>query len=249
MVLSEPAQIQSSLIEVIATAAKDKSVDMDKMERLLMMQERIMAKQAEEQFNESMRQVQAQVPRILRDAVNPSTNSKYARLESLLKVIIPVYTEHGFSISFSTSDCPLPGHYRITAVVSRAGHSRNYQCDIPIDDKGMKGLANKTATHGFGSTMSYGRRYLTLLIFNIALVNEDDDKSVTKPTTSGRVVTPNIRNRFFEVTKDIHAKLQAYAIDHGWIMPNEGLDAMPDAHIPTTKGELSALRAKVDAMA
>jgi hypothetical protein len=40
---------------------------------------------------------------------------------------------------------------------------------------GPKGNQNKTATHGFGSTMSYGRRYLICLIFNITLTNEDQD--------------------------------------------------------------------------
>ena len=248
----EPQQnAQSSLLAVIETAARDKTVDMDKMERLLQMHERICAKQAEQEFNEAMREVQSHIPRILRDATNPSTNSKYTRLESLLKVVVPIYTESGFSISFGTDTSPLPSHYRITAQIShKGGHSRPAQCDIPVDDKGMKGMQNKTATHGFGSTMSYGRRYLTLLIFNIALVNEDDDsKGQQKPSVSARVVTPDLRNRFFEVSKPWHQKLQAWAIDKAHIMPDEGLDALPDSVIPTTKTELNKLLAEVEAHA
>ena len=38
----------------------------------------------------------------------------------------------------------------------------------------MKGTQNKTATHAFGSTMSYGRRYLKLMIFDVATTDEDD---------------------------------------------------------------------------
>jgi hypothetical protein len=45
-----------------------------------------------------------------------------------------------------------------------AGHSRHYQADVPIDNTGPKGAQNKTMTHGFGSALSYGRRYLKLLI-------------------------------------------------------------------------------------
>jgi len=237
-----------SLLATIERAAKDPGVDIDKMERLLAMAERMESRNAEQQFNEAMRQVQEGVPRILRDATNPSTNSKYARLESLLKVVVPIYTAAGFSISFGTADCPHADHYRITATVShKAGHSRPYQCDIPADTTGMKGMMNKTKTHGFGSTMSYGRRYLTLLIFNIALVNEDDDAATQKKSASGRSVTAELRNRFFEVSKPWHSKLQAMAIDLAWIMPDQGLDSLPDSVIPTTKGELAALQAKVEA--
>jgi hypothetical protein len=237
-----------SALSVIERAAADKSVDVEKLERLFALQERLLARQAEEAFNAAMKEVQSQELRIIRDAQNPQTNSKYARLESLNKVIVPIYTTAGFSISFGTADCPVAAHYRITATVShQGGHSRPYQCDIPIDDKGMKGTPNKTATHAFGSTMSYGRRYLTLLIFNIALVGEDDDKATSKPSTSGRVATATTLKWFLEQTQDITDKLQAYAIDKAIIMPDEGLDKWPLEKVPTSKTELSQLRREVEA--
>jgi len=240
----------SSLLGIIERAAKDTSTDVDKMEKLLAMYERVRASQAEMSFNDSMRAVQEEIPRIHRDAVNPSTNSHYARLESLLKIVVPIYTAHGFSLSFGTGECPLPGHYRITCIVShKAGHSRPYQCDIPADTTGMKGSLNKTPTHGFGSTMSYGRRYLTLLVFNIALVNEDDDGGDSgKKSSSGKVATPATLKWFLEQTKDIHVKLQAYGIDAGLIMPDAGLEDWPLTNVPTSKSELTELRKKVEAM-
>jgi hypothetical protein len=116
------------------------------------------------------------MPQVGRDADNSHTKSKYARLETLSAAMTPVLTKHGFSISFGTADSPLPGHYRITAEVSHeAGHSRTYQADIPADLGGAKGAANKSATHAFGSTMSYGRRYLKMLIFDVVTKGEDDD--------------------------------------------------------------------------
>lgn len=246
-----PNSPMSSTLAVIERAAANKDIDVEKMERLLQMQERILAKQAESEFNEAMQAVQAEVPRILRDATNPSTNSKYTRLESLLKIVVPIYTKAGFSLSFGTSDCPVPNHYRIVCDVAHKGgagsFTRHYQCDIPADTTGMKGSMNKTATHGFGSTMSYGRRYLTLLIFNIALVNEDDDKKGDqKPSSSGRVATAATRNWFLEQTRDIHIKLQAFAIDRGHIMPDAGLDTYDLAFVPTSKTELAQLRKEVE---
>lgn len=165
-----------NILAVIARAAADPQVDVTKMERLFALQERMLARQAEEAFNRAMSDCQAEMPKVLRDATNPSTNSRYARLESLNKAAIPVYTRHGFSLSFGSADCPTVDYHRITCVVShKGGHTRNYQVDLPRDDMGAKGNQNKTKMHGAGSTFSYGRRYLTLLIFNISLVNEDDD--------------------------------------------------------------------------
>lgn len=165
----------ASILAVIARAATDPSVDMDKMERLLAMQERITAKQAEKAFNDSMKIAQERMPRIKKDARNSQTNSNYARLESLNRAIVPVYTEQGFSLSYGSSDCPIEKHRRITCRVSHsAGHSRDYCLDLPLDMLGMKGSPNKTEMHAFGSTISYGRRYLAMMIFNISTTDDDD---------------------------------------------------------------------------
>lgn len=164
-----------SLMAVITKAARDDRTDVDKLERLMGLYERITNRQAEQAFNDAMRAAQAEMPQVVRDADNEQTRSKYSRLETISAAMTPVITKHGFSVSFGTDDAPKPDHYRVTAVVTNGGYSRNYHADIPIDIAGMKGNQNKTATHAFGSTMSYGRRYLLLLIFNVATKIEDDD--------------------------------------------------------------------------
>lgn len=175
---SEVAQRQepsATMLSIIARAAADPSVDVNKMERLMAMQERLVARDAELAFNSAMRDVQAKVKYVQKDAKNPSTNSHYTRLETLNRAIVPVATDAGFSLSFGTADCPVADSLRITCtVLHSAGHSRQYQCDVPLDVAGAKGNPNKTRTHGYGSSLSYGRRYLTLLIFNVS-TGEDDD--------------------------------------------------------------------------
>lgn len=172
---------------MIERLAANKDVDVEKLERMLAMQERILAKQGEMAFNEAMKTCQEEMPAILRNKENQQTNSRYADLEAVNNAIVPIYTKHGFSLSFGTADCPVTAHYRITCLVSHTGgHSRPYQADIPIDAAGIKGTANKTGTHAFGSTMSYGRRYVTLMIFNLTLTNEDNDGQ----RKAGRGITP-----------------------------------------------------------
>jgi hypothetical protein len=166
----------SSLIQVIARAASDPTVDIEKMQQLLAMKERIDAKNAEMEFNLAMMLCQAEIPAICKDAKNSHTNSRYATLEAVNDKIVPAYTKHGFALSFGTTDSKLEGYIRLTCHVSHtAGHSRDYQADLPLDGAGSQGKANKTGVQAFGSTVSYGRRYLTCLIFNVTLTNEDRD--------------------------------------------------------------------------
>jgi hypothetical protein len=192
----------TSLLEVISRAASDPTVDIEKMERLMAMHERITARDAEIAFNTAMTACQTEMPRVLRNKTNDSTTSKYADLEQLDIVCRPIYTKQGFSLSFGTADCPIAGHARQTCLVSHTGgHSRSYQADIPLDLTGPKGNQNKTGVQGFGSTMSYGQRYLTKLIFNIALTNEDNDGQGEKETVNEEQIA-NIKALLTEVGKD-----------------------------------------------
>lgn len=160
----------------IARAAADPSIDVSKMERMIALRDRELARIAESEFNAAMRECQSEIPLIFRDAVNEHNRSRYARLENVNDRVVPVYTRHGFSLSFSTAESPVEGCLRLTCRVSHTGgHSRDYQADLPLDGVGAQGKANKTGVQAFGSTVSYGRRYLTLLIFNVTLTNEDTD--------------------------------------------------------------------------
>lgn len=192
----------ANLMEVIARAASDPNVDADKMERLWQLHERISARQAEIAFNTAMNACQAEIPAVFRNKINEEKSSRYADLEQLDKVSRPIYTRHGFALSFGTADCPLPGHARQTCLVSHiGGYSRLYQADIPLDLTGPKGNPNKTGVQGFGSSMSYGQRYLTKLIFNIALTNEDNDGEGEKAAVSEEQIA-NIRAMLTELGKD-----------------------------------------------
>lgn len=162
------------ILNVIARAATDPNVDVDKLERLLAMQERVLAREAEQAFNAALLAAQDEIRPIYRNKKNSSTNSTYADLEAVSDAIDPIFRNHGFSSSFGTADCPMEGHYRVTCRLSHTGgHSRDYQADVPADTAGIKGTANKTATHGFGSALSYGRRYLKLLIADVPTTDDD----------------------------------------------------------------------------
>ena len=166
----------ASLIEVIARAASDPNVDVEKMERLFDMQERVRAREAETSFNQAMNAAQSEMRSVAANASNPQTKSRYATFDKLDKMMRPVYTHHGFSLSFDEADSDKPDYVRVVCYVSHVdGHTRTYHRDMPADGKGAKGGDVMTKTHAAGAAGSYGARYLLKGIFNIAVGEEDND--------------------------------------------------------------------------
>lgn len=138
------------------------------------------AKSPEQLFNEAMSAAQSELGRISADASNPLTSSKYASYPQLDRIVRPVYTQHGFSLVFSTADCPLAEHIRVTCRVANGGHKEMYQIDVPCDGLGIKGTPAMTKTHAVGSATLYGMRYLLKMIFNLAIGDDDDGNAAGK---------------------------------------------------------------------
>lgn len=166
----------ATIINAITQAATNPDVDVEKMERLWAMHEKIAARDAETAFNEAMTKAQSDMGRISADAVNPQTRSQYASYAQLDRHLRPIYTQNGFSLSFNTGKSDKPDYIEILCYVSHsAGHTRPYTVEMPSDGKGAKGGDVMTKTHATGSAMSYGMRYLLKLIFNVAIGEDDDD--------------------------------------------------------------------------
>ncbi len=175
----------------ILERAIDKGVDADTVGKFLAMQEREQANRAREAYNVAMKACQEDMPTVVRDRKNDHTKKMYATLESVSQTIKPVYTKHGFSLSYGTLQSPKDNHVRIVCdCMHEAGHTQQYQLDCPYDTDGAKGTANKTPIQGMGSAVSYGRRYLKLMIFDVVIAEEDNDGNGAK-VTEDHIVTLN----------------------------------------------------------
>jgi len=157
------------------------ALETGKAEQLQILQEmyfKDMARKAEIEFNLAMNAVQMEIGRIAPNLTNPQTRSRYASYDKLDRELRPIYTRHGFSLSFGTDPSVQPEveMVRVVCYVShQAGHTRTYHYDMPADGKGAKGGDVMTKTHARGSAGSYGMRYLLKMIFNIAIGEDDDD--------------------------------------------------------------------------
>jgi hypothetical protein len=166
----------SAIMAVISKAASDPQTDVDKLERMMALYERMEAKKAEQAFHAAMVDAQQEMRPIAADANNPQTKSKYASYAKLDNKLRPIYTGHGFSLSFDTEDSTKPDHIKVLCYVSHSGgYSRAHHVDMPTDGKGAKGGDVMTKTHAAGAAMSYGVRYLLKMIFNVAVGEDDTD--------------------------------------------------------------------------
>lgn len=162
--------------EAMIRLAIDKGAPIETIERLVALQEKMIARQAETEFNLAMNKAQAELGRVATDLANTETHSRYASYAALDRKIRPVYAKHGFSLSFDTADPVLPETVRVLCYVSHSsGHSRTYRIDMPSDGKGPKGGAVMSKTHATSAAMSYGSRYLLKAIFNVAVGEDDND--------------------------------------------------------------------------
>lgn len=201
--LSETAAV----LNMIERAARDPSVDVVKLEKLMQMSRDTRQEQAEEEFNQAMAAVQSQMRAVAADANNPQTRSKYASYFALDKAIRPIYAAEGLALSFDTEDSPKPEHIRVVCYVTRGRHTRKYKIDMPADGKGAKGGDVMTKTHAAGSASTYGQRYLLKMIFNIA-IGEDDDGNAA--SDDGATVTQVQLNELIALADEVGADKAAF---------------------------------------
>lgn len=231
--LAPVQDISGGILAVIERAARDPSVDVEKMERLFAMSERVQQRQAEAAFNAAMNDAQSDMRPISADAHNPQTKSKYASYAQLDKALRPIYTKHGFSLSFGEADSPKPEHVRVVCWVSHVGgHTREYHRDMPADGKGAKGGDVMTKTHAAGAAGSYGARYLLKGIFNVAVGEDDRDGNEAGEVINDRQLG-HIRDLIADTGSDIARFCRFF-----------GIEALPDLPAKRYEEAVRQLNAK-----
>lgn len=197
LVETSRATDQSRLIEIIAQVAQDPRADLDRMERLMAMHERMTAKQAEQDFIAAMAEFKLNPPKIIKDKMvgfntrasgdqaSGRTEYKHATLGAVCAAAIEGLAKVGISHRW---DLEQPdGRVRVTCVLThRSGHGVRTTLEAGKDDSGKKNLIQQMA-----SAVTYLQRYTLLAATGLA--TEDDDGRTTggdgeHPTISDKQV-------------------------------------------------------------
>lgn len=171
-----PTALSANLIDAITRAAKDPSVDVDKMSKLLEMHMRMVAVAAEASFNQAFARLQPRLPRITKSGAiilkDGKTKIAYAKYSDIWDAVGGLLAEEGFSVSYSSELVSTGSLLKITVTLRHIdGHHSDGSVFLPLtDDSGAK-----NRVQGSGSIYAYGKRYSLSQLLNIITEDEDDD--------------------------------------------------------------------------
>lgn len=194
IVKHEQQQLQTTsgddFVKLIQWALVNPEVDPAKVSALYDLKMKAEAERQRVAFVAALAKVSDQLPEI--DRNGQSHHGKYSRLIDVYRAIKPIIAKEGFSTSYNS--VPRDGKVSVTLkVVHCEGHSESISIDLPIDNSGSKNGAQAII-----STVSYGRRALTVMFFDLVQSDgkdDDDGNGGSAPITE-------------EQTRDLNALLE-----------------------------------------
>tara|TARA_R100000687_G_C6452865_1_gene166170 strand:+ start:1122 stop:1817 length:696 start_codon:yes stop_codon:yes gene_type:complete len=148
--------------------AVEQGADIDKLEKLMALQERWEAGQAKKSYTRALSAFRAECPAI--DKTRNGHNTKYAGLAETIEQIKPLLAEHGLSHSWKTSQLD-DGRVKVSCSVTHVdGHSESTELAAAPDGSG-----SKNGIQAIGSAVSYLERYTLYAILGLASKEMDND--------------------------------------------------------------------------
>ncbi|GEM18003.1 ERF family protein [Gluconobacter oxydans] len=164
----------ATMMQVIASAAANPDCDIEKMQALLNMQSQLIEREARAEFSAAMATACGAIPQVNRNGVvslGQKGGYKFTKWEDMDKVIRPILAENNLRLSFNTRSSENSGAKVIVGTISHAnGQSQSAEIELPLDAG-----QGRNALQGFGSTISYGKRYCAEMLLNIVRCDEDTD--------------------------------------------------------------------------
>jgi hypothetical protein len=189
---SKSLQTTNSSPAMLLQMAVEQGADLDKLEKLMDLQERWEASESRKAYSEAMTLFQSKLERIAKK--REGHNSKYADIDDIAQAIRPILDESGLSYRFEQSQ----GENSITVsciVTHRLGHHEQTSITAPADTSG-----GKNAIQAMASSITYLRRYSLTGALGITTGADDNDGGKPEVTVEELLVYNNLlREEFFSV--------------------------------------------------
>jgi len=219
------SQAPSRLIEL----AVSKGADLDKLEKLLALQERYERNEAKKYYNKAMSEFKAKPPEINKDRTVSYGSTKYnhASLYNVTEKINSELSKYGLSASWITAQ---NGSISVTCRITHVkGHSEETTLSAPADTSG-----SKNGIQAIGSTVTYLQRYTLLALTGLATYDDDDGRGSEPAADCINEMEKAVIERLIkEKGVNLAAFLKAFHV--------ESLDALPKSR---NAQAVAALRAK-----
>ena len=149
--------------------------DVDKLERLIELRNREIARESKDVYERQFAQMQNAFGKVVRTREAQDANGRrmyaFAPLEDIVAVVGPTIAQYGFRYRFEEERIEGVDEKRVWCIVTGHGHEERTFIDVPIPPASK--MTN--AIQQRGSASSYGKRYAFLAAFGLTLNDEDDD--------------------------------------------------------------------------
>ena len=239
MRLPTAAASEATTLLSMINAAVASGADIDVVERMYALMERSQERAAKSAYLGALKRARAELPSIVKRGTisqnvkdergNKTGEQKkmttFAKWEDVVETILPVLNRNDLVLAFSTEQTALD-RVSVTAILSHTdGHSEKSQMALGIDTSGAKNNAQ-----GWGSAVSYGKRYTSFALLNLVGRDEDNDGAGLTPETISEA-------QFMELAKlikDTGSDLQKF-LDLGGV---ESLSDIPEKDFDKAKNLL-----------
>lgn len=161
--------VVNPVLQMIERVALDPSSDVAKLEKMIELQERVMARQAKEQFDAAM--LNFQIEKGVIEKASTANRTKYAKLEHIQAVVDPVLRKFGLFVRWNTSTTD-SGKIRVTCICTHiGGHSETSSMDVSPDKSG-----SKNEIQADGSAITYAQRYTMKSLLGLVIAEDNDGK-------------------------------------------------------------------------
>ena len=152
---------------ILLEKAVEQGADLDKLEKLMDLQDRWDIGQARNRFNEALAMFQSNLGKIKK--TREAHNSKYADIDDIAQAIRPILEQCGLSYQFKQEQNDTS--IKVTCVVRHsAGHTEVNSLSAPNDTSG-----GKNTIQAIASTVTYLRRYTLTGALGITTGTDDND--------------------------------------------------------------------------
>jgi len=136
------------------------------------MTENLEPKPAHKGLYSALAAAQAEMGRALKDTANPHFKSKYADLASVCDACMPALSKHGIAVLQPSFDDETGRYVKTILVHGDSGES--VECRVPL-------IVAKTDMQGYGSAVTYARRYGLMGMAGIAPEDDDGNAAAKSP--------------------------------------------------------------------
>lgn len=163
------------MIQTAFDAAIKQGSAMEVVNAILEQQKWMIQHSEEENFNAALKRIQKQLKSIPKRGWNPDTKSPFATSEDIDLEIQKLLDEENMTLSFVPALSDKPDEVVIIGSLSLGAFTKSYPLPLPADGKGAKGGGVMSRIHATGSAITYGKRYLKNMIFDLRFKEIDDD--------------------------------------------------------------------------